>query len=36
MIDDDIDDCGAIGGMKIGRENRSTRKKPASMPLCLP
>jgi hypothetical protein len=27
MIDDD--DCGAIGGMKIGRGNRSTRRKPA-------
>jgi hypothetical protein len=27
MIDDG--DCGAIGGMKIGRENRSTRRKPA-------
>jgi hypothetical protein len=26
MIDDG--DCGAIGGMKIGRENRSTRRKP--------
>jgi hypothetical protein len=25
MIDED--DCGAIGGMKIGRGNRSTRKK---------
>jgi hypothetical protein len=27
MIDED--DCGAIGGMKIGRGNRSTRRKPA-------
>jgi hypothetical protein len=27
MIDDG--DCGAIGGMKIGRGNRSTRRKPA-------
>jgi hypothetical protein len=34
MIDDG--DCGAIGGMKIGRGNRSTRRKPASMPLCPP
>jgi hypothetical protein len=32
MIDDD--DCGAIGGMKIGRGNRSTWRKPAPMPLC--
>jgi hypothetical protein len=33
---DDIDDgdCGAIGGMKIGRENRSTWRKPAPVPLC--
>jgi hypothetical protein len=35
MIDDD-DDCGAIGGMKIGRENRSTRRKPSPVPLCPP
>jgi hypothetical protein len=32
MIDED--DCGAIGGMKIGRGNRSTRGKPAPAPLC--
>jgi hypothetical protein len=29
-------DCGAIGGMKIGRGNRSTRRKPAPEPLCPP
>jgi hypothetical protein len=29
-------DCGAIGGMKIGRGNRSTRRKPAPMALCPP
>jgi hypothetical protein len=34
MIDEG--DCGAIGGMKIGRENRSTRRKPAPAPLCPP
>jgi hypothetical protein len=34
MIDDG--DCGQIGGMKIGRGNRSTRKKPAPAPLCPP
>jgi hypothetical protein len=34
MIDDG--DCGAIGGMKIGRENRSTRRKPVSVPLGPP
>jgi hypothetical protein len=27
-------DCGAIGGMKIGRG--STRRKPAPAPLCPP
>jgi hypothetical protein len=32
MIDED--DCGAIGGMKIGRGNWSTRRKPAPAPLC--
>jgi hypothetical protein len=26
--DDDDDDCGAIDGMKTGRGNRSTQKKP--------
>jgi hypothetical protein len=34
MIDEG--DCGAIGGMKIGRRNRSTRRKPAPAPLCPP
>jgi hypothetical protein len=33
MIDDDK--CGAVG-MRIGRENRSTRRKRAPMPLCPP
>jgi hypothetical protein len=32
----DEDDCGAIGGMKIGRGNRSTRRKPTPAPLCPP
>jgi hypothetical protein len=27
---------GELGGMKIGRGNRSTRRKPAPAPLCLP
>jgi hypothetical protein len=30
------DDCGAIGGMKLGRGNQSTRRKPAPAPLCPP
>jgi hypothetical protein len=29
-------DYGAFGGMRIGRGNRSTRRKPASVPLCPP
>jgi hypothetical protein len=29
-------DCGAIGGMKIGKGNRSTRRKPTPVPLCPP
>jgi hypothetical protein len=35
-IVDDGDECGAVGGMRIGKENRSTRRKPAQMPLCPP
>jgi hypothetical protein len=34
MIDDD--DYGAVGEMRIGRGNRSARKKPAPVPLCPP
>jgi hypothetical protein len=34
MIDEGY--CGAIGVMKIGRGNRSTRRKPAPVPLCPP
>jgi hypothetical protein len=33
MIDDE---CGAVGGVKIGRANRSIRRKPAPVPLCPP
>jgi hypothetical protein len=29
-------DCGAIGGMKIGKGNRSTRIKLTPAPLCPP
>jgi hypothetical protein len=29
-------DNGEIGGMMIGRGNRSTRRNPAAVPLCLP
>jgi hypothetical protein len=34
MIDEG--NCRAIGGMKIGRGNRSTLRKPAPAPLCPP
>jgi hypothetical protein len=33
---DDDDECGTVGGMRIGRGNRSTRRKPAPVPLCSP
>jgi hypothetical protein len=33
MIDDE---CGAVGGMRIGRGNRSTRRKLTPVPLYLP
>jgi hypothetical protein len=29
-------DCGEIGGMKIGKGNRSTQRKPIPAPLCPP
>jgi hypothetical protein len=32
----DGDECGAVGGMRIGRGNRSTRRKPVPAPLCPP
>jgi hypothetical protein len=31
-----VGDGGEIGGMKIGRGNRITLRKPAPAPLCLP
>jgi hypothetical protein len=30
------DECGAVGGMRIGRGNRNTRRKCAPVPLCPP
>jgi hypothetical protein len=30
------DECGAAGGMRIGRRNGSTRRKPAPVPFCPP
>jgi hypothetical protein len=36
MIDDDDDECGAIGGMRIGRGNQSSRRKLNPVPLCPP
>jgi hypothetical protein len=32
----DDGDCGAIGGTKVDRGNRSTRRKSAPVPLCPP
>jgi hypothetical protein len=32
----DCEDGELFGGMKIGRGNQSTRKKPAPAPLCPP
>jgi hypothetical protein len=29
-----INECGALGGMRTGRENWSTRRKPTAMPIC--
>jgi hypothetical protein len=29
-------ESGAVGGMRIGRGNSSTQRKPAPVPLCLP
>jgi hypothetical protein len=34
MIDDD--ECGAVGGMRIGRGNWSSQRKPVPIPLCPP
>jgi hypothetical protein len=34
QIDDD--ECGAVGGMRIGMGNHSTRRKPAPMLLSPP
>jgi hypothetical protein len=34
MIDDG--ECGAVGGIRIGRGNLSTLRKPAPLPLCPP
>jgi hypothetical protein len=31
-----INEYGTVGGMIIDRRNRSTRRKPASVPLCPP
>jgi hypothetical protein len=32
----DDDECGAVGGMRIGRGNRSIRRKAAQGALCPP
>jgi hypothetical protein len=33
---DDHDDCEAVGGVRIRKGNRSTRRKPAPVPRCTP
>jgi hypothetical protein len=33
---DDDDECEVVCGVRIGRGNRSTRRKPAPVPLCPP
>jgi hypothetical protein len=30
----DDDECGAVGGMRIGRGNQGTWRKPAPVPIC--
>jgi hypothetical protein len=32
----DVGVCEAIGGMRIGKGDQNTRKKPAPVPLCSP
>jgi hypothetical protein len=36
VLSPDDDECGAVGGMRIDRRNRSTRRKSAAMSLCPP
>jgi hypothetical protein len=36
MIDDDDDECAAVGGMRIGKQNLNNGRKPAPVPLCPP
>jgi hypothetical protein len=31
-----INECGAVGGLRIGRGNGSTRREPDPVPLCPP
>jgi hypothetical protein len=28
------DECGTVGGVRISKGNRSTRRKPVAVPLC--
>jgi hypothetical protein len=34
--DDVIDECGIVSGMRICKGNRSTLRKPATVPFCPP
>jgi hypothetical protein len=31
-----INECGTVGGIRIGRGNRITQRKPTTVPLCPP
>jgi hypothetical protein len=32
----DAEECGTVGGMRIDKGNRSTRRKPTPVPFCPP
>jgi hypothetical protein len=38
LYDDDrmINGYGAVGGIRTGKENQNTQRKPAPLPLCPP
>jgi hypothetical protein len=36
-VDDRMfNECGVVGGMGVGRGDRTTRRKPVPLPLCPP
>jgi hypothetical protein len=36
LLIDNNEECGTVSGMKIGKGNRTTRRKPAPVPICPP